>query len=297
MPFGLDLAHWDENKLADVEISSFLQQVAVMNTATKHALCLGVHWSDTGRVKDLMEAGGYKDIRPLYNYKPQQNQSGMGFIFATEIWLLGYKPGARDVVHNFPDPHPMMRHNLFYGHQVRSQWRTLAGNVVNVTQKHPEFAFRLARILCPAGSHALIVGAGSGSEIIGIAQAGISVLAFENDEVQFTACCARLTAVSASLEAAQEELEGDVAQSRRLVCTAMRFPSLRDSVDSQAFEDLDVEDDDAIKEDESAVKTCPACGQQLLESEELETCLRKECNVILHVQCGVNSEENGFMCC
>ena len=125
MPFGLDLAHWDENKLADVEISSFLQQVAVMNTATKHALCLGVHWSDTGRVKDLMEAGGYKDIRPLYNYKPQQNQSGMGFIFATEIWLLGYKPGARDVVHNFPDPHPMMRHNLFYGHQVRSQCERL----------------------------------------------------------------------------------------------------------------------------------------------------------------------------
>ena len=102
--------------------------------------------------------------------------------------------------------------------------------------------------------------------------------------------------MSASLEAAQEELEGDFAQSRRLVCTAMRFPSLRDSVDSQAFEDLDVEDNDAIKEDESAVKICPACGQQLLESEELETCLRKECNVIVHVQCGVNSAENGFMC-
>ena len=89
-----------------------------------------------------------------------------------------------------------------FQHQVGSKLkRTGTEDKVNTTQKNPNVASWLGRIMCQAGGQALVIGAGSGSEVLGLARIGANIVAVERDERQLRALCARLT-VEASFPAA-----------------------------------------------------------------------------------------------
>ena len=47
--------------------------------------------------------------------------------------------------------------------------------------------------MCKPGTYALVVGAGSGSEVLGLARVGVNVVAIERDEKQFHALTERLS--------------------------------------------------------------------------------------------------------
>ena len=199
MPFGLGLADWDV-LLTDEQLAVFFKQLAVINTSTSTvmALAMVVHWTDAPRVKIAMEANGYNDVHPVYVYKPSQNQKGMEcYIFAVEVVLVGYMADRRSRKLFFRDPNPVRRHNLKFSHNVGTK-ATVPGSseVVNTTQKHPDLAEQLARDLCPVGSSVLVLGSGSGSDVIGFARAGLRVVAVESDKKQFLACQARLVDVA-----------------------------------------------------------------------------------------------------
>jgi hypothetical protein len=154
-----------------------------------------------------MEVGGYQSVHPYYVYKPNQNQKGTGcFIFAVEVILVGYSSDAkhRDLV--FEERNPLGRHNLLFGHNLRGSRFQLSGALepVNTCQKHPGTAHALASICARPGANALVIGSGSGSDIIGCLRAGLDVVAIDKDAGQFYGYSARLLAYQANLKSEQE---------------------------------------------------------------------------------------------
>jgi hypothetical protein len=65
---------------------------------------------------------------------------------------------------------------------------------VNTCQKHSGIAYHLASICARPDSNALVIGAGSGSDVIGCLRAGVNVVAVDKDATQFQWCKARLLA-------------------------------------------------------------------------------------------------------
>ena len=198
MPYGMALAEWDV-LLSEMDVEILFQQLAVINRARAHCLILGCIWHDMGRIRLAMLANGYTDVHVLVVYKPQQNTSGMEWINALEHLVVGYKGGIKACRLTFSDLNPIFRHNVLFSHQVGPKLR-FAGQevVVNETQKNPNVASAIGRIMCTPGSRALVLGAGSGSEVVGLARIGVNVVGVERDTRQFQALTQRITAEAAA---------------------------------------------------------------------------------------------------
>ena len=204
MPFGLGLADWDV-LLTDEQLKMFFRQLAIVNSCPSTVLALVVHFTDAGRVAKAMEEHGYTGVHPFYVYKPTQNQRGTEcFIFAVEMILIGYLATPSERKLNFPDPNPLDRHNLLFGHSLRGPRFQLSGDQapVNTCQKHTGVAHYLASVFAHPGANALVIGAGSGSDVIGCVRASLNVFAVEKDPGQFRGCKARLMGYQSNLEAA-----------------------------------------------------------------------------------------------
>ena len=293
MPYGLLVAPWDV-LLTDVEVEEFFKQVAVINRARNHTMVLSINCKDYGRMWTFMTQNGYSDIHPLYVYKPQQNMTGMGWIFAVEQMIVGYKGGIQNCAVTFVDNHPLFRHNLFFGLQVGSKLKYVGEDEeVNTTQKNPNVASFIGRILCKVGSSALVIGAGSGSEVVGLARVGVQVVALEKDPKQFVALTLRLTA-EASFQAKALKQAADEEETCELlrVCAAGCTRLIRDRKSHfvQAVEEGEDEEPAASSSSSSsaapaAERKCAVCGEALGLKPQV-VCAKDECLVgALHAGC------------
>ena len=305
MPFGLGVADWDV-LLTDDQLTLFFRQLEIINESPSTVLALLVHFRDAGRVASAMEARGYVDVHPFYVYKPQQNQRGTGcFIFAVEVVVVGYKAASRDRVLSFPHANPLFRHNLLFGHNVTSRWKASgAGDDVNTTQKHPGVARHLASIFCTPGSNALVIGAGSGSDVIGCVQAGVNVVAVERCPVQFQGASARLVDFKTNYDAAQAEASLEVAQVQHLREAASSFtnwspdddkdpepPSVDQKSSSSSSPAAPPRPHPAAPEEGGE---CVACGE-VVPATEAHTCQRGGCRRRggMHLACMHSCGEDG----
>ena len=297
MTFGLGVADWDV-LLSDDELDLFFRQLAVVNLCRTTTLALIVHWKDAPRVAEAMEKHGFGNVHPFYTYKPMQNQRGVDrFIFSVEMILVGYMaaPAQRHVA--FGNPNPLFRHNLLFTHSVPSRWNhTGSDEAVNTCQKPPGIARRLASIFCPPGSTALVVGAGSGSDVIGCIQAGCSVVAVERDLRQFPGCSARLVDFKTNFDQAALDADLEMAQEHRLQTIASTFAAWRpDDVDEKsplrpaasgrsAASQGNTRAPDAPSPPSGIM--CPSCGQDLGPSEGVP-CGVSSCNrgTVVHAGC------------
>lgn len=295
MPFGLGLASWD-TLLPDEDLDMFFKQINVVNTSSSTVIALVVHFADAGRVKKAMEEVGFGSVHPYYVYKPGQNQRGTDcFIFAVEMILIGYKAEANRRGLVFPDKNPILRHNLLFGHTLRGQRFRLSGQPepVNTCQKHSGIAYELATIFTHPGANALVIGSGSGSDVIGCLRAQLNVVAIDKDPTQFHGCKTRLTDYKANVEVEREIEAKEIAQVKRLKQLAGAFaswepepvvePEVEESVpmtpETQALLDA--------PEDVGAAKlaVCMACGQNV-DTAESVACQLSECNANhLHAGC------------
>ena len=50
MPYGIDLADWDQALVTDMLLEVLGQQLSVINRLRNHTLVLGVVWHDAGRI-------------------------------------------------------------------------------------------------------------------------------------------------------------------------------------------------------------------------------------------------------
>lgn len=294
MPYGMGLAEWDV-LLSDVELETLFQQLAVINRARHHCLVLGCVWHDIGRLRAAMIANGYLDSHPLFVYKPMQNTTGMEFISAVEVLVVGYKGGIRACHLTFSDMNPVFRHNLIFAHQVGAK-RKFSGEEceVNTTQKNPHVASGLGRIMCSPNSHALVLGAGSGSEVVGLARVGVNVVAVERDGKQFRALCERITSEAAFPDEALKKLAEDDRTIALLSQLTTKFTKLNPDAMSHFTEmdggrAADEEDEGqggaaSSAADERKIE-CPVCGTEVKRTE-MAACQKAGCrSKTLHVVC------------
>ena len=312
MPFGLGLAPWDV-LLTDEELGRFFMQLNVVNTSQQTVLALVVHFADAGRVKAAMEAAGYLSVHPFYVYKPNQNVKGTDcFIFAVEMILVGYLGGGKGRSLTFAERNPVGRHNLLFGHNVGTRYH-LSGQAepVNTCQKHTGVAHHLASVCAHPGSNALVVGSGSGSDVIGCLRAGLNVVAIDKDSKQFQGCKARLLGYITGVESERKAEALELAQVQHLkeVARSMAAWTPPDEEDVEVDELVEmVQPDDAAPQPpalDSAGKSkkakCIACGQDVDLAESV-SCMGDLCTMgkFLHEDCVTpcmvtDCEE--FFCC
>ena len=298
MPFGLRLAPWDV-LLTDEELGVFFKQLSFVNTSQQTMLALVVHFADAGRVKAAMEAAGYQSVHPFYAYKPNQNQKGTDcFIFAVEMILIGYLSVAKDRGLMFKERNPVGRHNLLFGHNLRGSRYRLSGQdePVNTCQKHSGIAYHLASICARPGSNALVIGAGSGSDVIGCLRAGVNVVAVDKDPSQFQGYKARLLAYITGVEEEKkiEALELAQVQHVKEVARSMASWIPPEVVEDEVADLVNLvqpaeqvpEPPDAGNVPKAKTAKCIACGQEV-DLAEAKSCMRDLCTLgkFLHEHC------------
>jgi hypothetical protein len=299
MPYGLGVAPWDV-LLSDAELEIFFQQLAVTNRARSHCLVLGVVWHDSGRVRKFMGDNGYLDIHPIYPVKPQQNTTGMEWIFAVEMLVAGYKGGIRSCNLTFSDMNPVFRHNFFFVHQVGAKLKHTGEEAdVNTTQKNPNVASMIGRITCKPGSYALVIGAGSGSEVVGIARVGVNVVALERDAKQFRALTERLTTEASFSARAIKQQGEEEKQVALLTMLAAKFTKLNpvlgvhfaDADKDQLGEKAEDGAEQSLSLSPVQGRSCPSCGQELKQTDEIE-CAKSKCTTgKLHATCALQCQK------
>jgi hypothetical protein len=293
MPYGLGVAHWDV-LLTDVELETFGHQLACVCRARNFCLVLSVIFHDAGRIRAWMLANGFCDIHPIYVYKPQQNTTGMDWIFAVEMMLAGYKGGMKNCKMTFSESTPLLRHNLMFAHQVGSKLKHAGeDSEVNTTQKNPNIASALGRIICRPGSVALVIGAGSGSEVVGLARAGVNVVGLERDPKQFRGLTERLTHEMSFSAPALAQAENEQKSVTLLNLLASRFTRLNPDYHAHFLESVDAEADSesAPSHEVGAAdraplpRQCPSCGKDLKQKDEFE-CEKDGCQTgKMHTTC------------
>ena len=330
MPFGLGVADWD-TLLTDPQLEMLFNQLKIINTSRSTVLALVVHFRDIGRVAKAMEENGYRDVHPFYVYKPQQNRRGTNcFIFAVECILVGYMAATSERKLNFEQANPLFRHNLLFSHNVRARAQLPGtGEEVNTTQKHPAVAHHLASIFCEPGSNALVLGAGSGSDVIGAMWAGVNVVGVEKDITQFEGCRARLVELKSNFAQERKKIALERQQMQHLQEQASRFSAWdpeEEKMEKSAVASADAEGKAADKgkagrlaksaarssssssssssarpsapsssSSSSSDPPCVACGQTI--SADRAVCSSAECSRMVHAECllyGATDKDGGF---
>ena len=310
MPYGLGLADWDV-LLSDAEVALFFQQLAIMNTAAAHTLFLHIHPKDVGRMWSAMESNGYQHVHMMYVYKPQHNTVGTHqYLNAVDQVIVGYNPSRELAKPYFSNPNPLFRHNLLYSHSSHHKRSMPAsGNmsVVNVTEKHPGISMQLGRVHSSPGGRALVIGAGSGSEVIGFNRAGLDVVALEKDPHQFQAICARLVSEQENVETVDEKVALEQQQVLAQMTRTSQFQVVAKQHKSKASSKarklskssnpLSLASPPAQTSNRRILpKNCVACGQN--DDEKFGTCASDDCtDMHIHVACMRNCQDCSAIFC
>ena len=171
----------------------------------------------------------------------------------------------------FADKNPTMRHNLFFGHSLRGQRYTLSGEEqpVNTCQKHTGIAHELATIFTQPGANALVIGSGSGSDVIGCLRAQLNVVAIDKDPSQFRGCKTRLMDYKANAEGEHKIEAKEVTQVQHLKNVARQFAAWEPDVVEVVEEEAIQQSTPAVPEAEaptheelSKVAKCIGCNQE-----------------------------------
>lgn len=310
MPYGLDVAEWDV-LLSDAEIELLFQQLAIMNTASAHTIFLHVHPKDIGRIWKALETNGYQHVHLLYVYKPQHNQVGTHqYLNAIDQILVGYSPTRSAAKPRFNNPNPLFRHNLLWSHTPHHKRKMEASGdlkSVNPTEKHPIVSMQLGKVHCSPGGRALVIGAGSGSEVIGFNRAGLNVVALEKDPRQFQAICSRLVQESENLEEIDLKVTMEVEQVESQLRRTSRFqvgskisekksPSKPPKSSRSSAQAVQVK---AKSKSSSSRKIlpqkCVACGSN--DDLKMGKCELLSCKVVIHEECMMNCGDCDALFC
>ena len=299
MPYGFGLADWDK-LLTDAELDLFFQQIRIMNEATSFTLFLHTNIKDISRVWQKMETEGYHHVHNIFVYKPNHNTTGTHqYLNAIDKIVVGYYPAREQAKPHFDDPNPLLRHNLMYTHTVHQRSSNAASGKhgsINITEKHPSVATQIGRIHSTPGGHALVIGAGSGAEVVGFNRAGLRVTAIEVDPTQFTAVCARLVDESANSEAYDEvstrQLQ-EIAEHRQMTCKfgvhadpkANRLKQLPKKVLKPPGSATTSSSSSSSSSSSGTDTKCVSCGQSVSD-EKVGVCPMLACaNKVIHARC------------
>ena len=205
-PYITDLVYFDapqnilnnvvdwEYQLDDTFLNKLFKQVNAVDTGDWQVFVIMHKFTDSKLVHDSLKTNGYQQMQPIFWYKtPEHKGSGpvSSYTSAVECGTIGFKPHAAKCGF-FMSTDPRKRHNHFTHKSVTSYFKDTDGNVANPTEKPPELMQWLCNNHLGPSSNVLIIGPGSGADIIGAARACCNVVAVENNQRQFECSQIRL---------------------------------------------------------------------------------------------------------
>jgi hypothetical protein len=193
LPFGKKVEHWDERAFTDAELEQMLENIVAINGAKKSVLVLVLDVNDFGRYAKVVKAQGWTNVHKMTWYKTDHNATGVGcYIFATEIIMVCYRPNWHETQWYGMEKNPTKRHDLFALPACSTKTIHTDGVEVNKHQKPTGLIRFFIENHCGPSDFVLVLGFGSGSEIIGAVQSNVNVVGVEQDVRQFNAFRARL---------------------------------------------------------------------------------------------------------
>jgi hypothetical protein len=256
-----DAKSWDKDTIVQV-----LNQFAACTSSEIWSVMMFCHNDDTRKFKEAFDDYGLVNIDTVYWYKEGYNAEGnkWQFLPAVETIVMGhFRKGATGGLGYNMDDNPLNRHNIIIMPPVGAGHRKcfLGGDYVNVCEKPAEMGkWFCSRFVEPEG-HVIVGCAGSGGEVQGCLEAGRHVVAVEMDSKQADFMSGYFGQLDINKQLAKEQQEAKDAKA---------LDKERDS--------LDVQDKDAVKDDD-----CPACGCELGSEGQLLLC---ECGLNYCNLCG-----------
>ena len=239
---------------------------------------------DTDIVMQAMERMGYCQMVQIYWYKGSEHQTKTpvsSYTSSVEMGTVGFLPDRSKCKWNMGTD-PRNRHNHFEHKAVTKYFKYEDGEIINPCQKPPALLRWLCQNHLHAGSTVLVIGAGSGADVIGATQACCNVVAVERDHRQYAVLQTTLVKYCSLAEAQFNTIchgddEGDDASER-----------------TGAGDTSQLDEDD---EGEPCSK-CPECGGKILHSEMSIKRICEQCPAPapLHENCAEKLPNGTVLC-
>jgi hypothetical protein len=193
LPYGKKVEHWDQRAFTDLEMEQMLQQIVAINGSQNSVLVFVLDIEDFGRYAKVVRANGWGYIHKMTWYKPMHNATGVGcYIYATEVIMVCYRPNQHATQWFGKEKNPTKRHDIFALPACTTKIMHTDHREVNKHQKPTGLIRFFIEKHCGPSDFVLVLGFGSGSEIIGAVQSNVNVVGVEQDPRQFNAFRARL---------------------------------------------------------------------------------------------------------
>jgi hypothetical protein len=174
------------------ELLKILQGFKFATSSPVHTVLLWVEIGQLGAVRAVLESpdAGYTNVQALFWYKPDMNVVGPVYrrTSAVEVCLIGLKGKAGDFGAQFNlSKDPVQRHNMIMGPSKRVLSKRIcnAAAPINIHEKPDWLAEALLAQYARPGQWIVIGGFGAGGDVRGALNAGLNVVAIENDQEQF----------------------------------------------------------------------------------------------------------------
>ena len=276
-PYGLNVAPWDVAP-TPVELSALFKQFGALNDG-EHCVVVFFHGhKEAHNVHKAFEEAGFKQTIPFAWVKPNHTAAGPknSLVTSFETGAMAYKE-HRGTVPWFISENPTERPNVWHEESVSTMFKHENGDVVNPCQKPTALISKIVAMHCPKDSNLLVVGFGSGSEILGGLDAGVNVFACERDAIQFKATGRRLTML---INKEHERIE----EEKRAGTNPPQKPNKKQKVDHPAPEEK-LDKPVTPKQVIAVTKKCPNCGK-MVEHPESAVCAHEECEALsFHATC------------
>ena len=247
-------------------------------------ICVIMHKPrDTHIVMEALETMGYCQLTQIYWYKGKEHQTKTpvsSYTSSVEMGTIGFRPDRSKCKWSMGKD-PRSRHNHFEFKAVTKYIKHSDGEIVNPCQKPPA----LLRWLCGnhlhAGSTVLVIGAGSGADVIGATQSCCNVVTVERCDKQFSKLQTTLVKYSSLSEAQLSDIQEDEDDD----ASADSGPSAKDKEGSE-------------DEDEKAHSNCPECKGKLYHSEGSvrNICVACTTPAPLHPNCSQKMPDGSVLC-
>jgi hypothetical protein len=206
------MAAWDMFVWTCKFLKDLLEMEQGCNTIENRVFAMVIPPEMFPSYKEVFISCGWKDVHYMIWHKTGHNTTGVNcYIYACEMILVAYKRTKAKCNWFFAsNPNPTLRHNFIEMPAVTDKAKYADGTLVNIHEKPPELCQFFCNNHCKPGDNVLVLGAGSGADIIGALRADCNVVAIEQDPKQHSYFSLRLAEEKAKRATeANEGLESD----------------------------------------------------------------------------------------
>ena len=249
-PYGVTDEVWDIQLTGDF-IFRIMQQAFASQRSESMIVIIWHKPQDTKIVQDALTKAKFQEFTELYWYKTdhQVQREVSNFTRAVEMCTIGFFPCKLNCpIHLSTNPRD--RHNLVEIQAVRNLLRAADGTIINTCQKPRALMSWLCERLAPIGSTILVIGFGSGGEVLGAADCGRNVVGVEQDVRQFQA-----------IQTTLHKIHQDEMAEVKPYYTTPPPESADEQPSAQPSDTLETVDDGNVTE--MSEEKCVSCGQLL----------------------------------